>query len=319
MMMYAFVVAVVALFAAPAAAQNPTPPVFCALGNWTVDVDFYGYVDCDVPNDPQDPSQLVGDPDGFCTGVQYSVSGNKPIAQAAVLAYNPAFLYDGLYVKAIAGPSSSNVVNDPCVGDSSTNSGVGSCHENAIRYNPEDVADGPFWFVVEGRREFSATTLTLKSNKLDRCEILGVGDFVEENVLPDGCVPSCGGFDEDQSLIKTEIIDFKGCKARFEYNLLSGAVLNFGAACDTSLFPTVDYTNCCAENPNDPFCNGDPNLVCEFPTYNAEDGNVQVELDGIDHPVNFGDGLWSIGQDSCSCRVIGGRIYCWGQNCPEYN
>ena len=211
------------------------------------------------------------------------------------------------------------MINDPCVGDSATNSGVGSCHENAIRYNPDDVVDGPFWFAVQGLREFAATTLTLKSNKIDRCEILGVGDLLEENVLPDGCVPSCGNFDEEQTITKTEILDFKGCKARFEYNLATGSVLNFGAACDTGLFPTVNLTNCCAENPNDPNCiplAADP---CDFPEYLADDGGVTVTLPFSSGPVpiNFGDGLVSIGTESCSCRVIGGRIYCWGQRCPE--
>ena len=32
---------------------------------------------------------------GECTGVKYSLTGNKPIAQAALLVYNPPYLYDG--------------------------------------------------------------------------------------------------------------------------------------------------------------------------------------------------------------------------------
>jgi hypothetical protein len=289
MTIFAFVVAAVAMVATPAAAQNPTPPEFCSLGNWTVDVDFYGYVDCTVPNDPQNASQLVADPDGLCTGVQYSVTGNKPIAQAAVLAYNPAFLYDGAYAKAIAGPSNSNVVNDPCVGDSSTNSGIGSCHENAIRYNPEDVADGPFWFVVDGRREFSATTLTLKSNKLDRCEILGVGDLVDEEDEALGpCVASCGNFDPNQTIVKEEVLDIKGCRAKFVFNTLNGQLIDF---------INLDGT-------------------CDSVEYDITQFDFLVDGESIGEGL-FGEGLFSAGSGTCSCRVIGGRVYCWGKPCPD--
>jgi hypothetical protein len=316
--MCAFVVGVMALLAAPVEAQDPAPAGGCVIGKWTASVDYFGPVDCSAPNDPLNPGLLVENPDGLCTGVQYSVGGNKnTIAHAAVLAYNPGYLYpaDG-YVDAQVGPSGEPQA--PCDGDEATNSGVGSCHEQAIRFNPNDVVDGPFWFVVEGLRQPSATTLTLKSNKTYRCEIKGVGDLVDENVLPDGCVPSCGDFDEDQSIIKTEIIDFKGCKARFEWNLTNGSVVDFGAPCG-EIFIDPDDTDllaaCCVEYPDDPNCGGD----CEFPEYYDLDVDlITVDLpDGTGVPLNFGDGLFSIGADSCSCRIIGGRVYCWGRPCPQ--
>lgn len=320
MMVCVFVVAAVALTAG--AEGIPEPNDFCDFGHIYISAEFFT-VDCDDP--ANGGMYLVEVPDGACTGVQYTVDGNQArnLAQTAVLAYNPEYL-DPETTDAFpkAGPSGSNDVRDRCQGDSANQLGINSCHEQAIRYNPDFVANNTFWFVVEGNRVPSATTLTIKTstNKSAYCEILGVGDLMEENILPDGCVPSCGNFDEDQTITKTEILDFKGCKARFEYNLTTGSVLNFGAACDTELFPSVNPTTCCAENPNDPTCTPVADNPCDFPTYSAENQNVQVILDGAPAlPVNFGDGLVSIGTESCSCRVIGGRIYCWGQTCPEYN
>lgn len=286
---------------------------------WAVDAEWIGSVDCG------DASSGILSPDvaGECTAVRYTVnpnlasSGNRNIAHATVLAYNPPpyTAIDEFWTS-----SSSISVSARCDGDSATDSGIGSCHEQAIRVNANGDKSATWWVAVEGVRQWSKTTVTIKGQSEGRCTILGFGDEVEENILPDGCVPSCGNFDEEQTITKTEILDFKGCKARFEYNLATGSVLNFGAACDTGLFPTVDLGNCCAENPNDPFC-ASPSLptTCDFPEYLADDGGVTVTLPFSSGPVpiNFGDGLVSIGTDSCSCRVIGGRIYCWGQVCPE--
>ena len=317
-----FTVAAAALVATPIQAQEqPMPNDSCTLGKWQVDVLYAGRVSCEAAYPTVgDPAFVEAADSGECTGVRYTVvSGNiNQIAQAAVLAYNPSYLYQNGYVEAVAGPTSSNVVNAPCVGDSATNSGVGSCHEQAIRYNPDDVADGPFWFVVPGVRQLSATTLTLKSNKIDRCEILGVGDLMDENTLPAGCVPSCGNFDEDQSIIKTEVIDFDGCKARFDFDLNNGSVLQFGGVCDNTVFTGINVAYCCAEYyPDDATCGAD----CEFPAFydlDDEDDPIIVELpDGTGVPLRFGDGLITIGTGTCSCRVIGGRVYCWGKPCPQ--
>jgi len=289
------------------------------IDRWVVDAEWIGSVDCsDAMSGILSPSV-----EGECTAVRYTVNsnldatGNRNIAHATVLAYNPPpyTAIDEFWTS-----SSSISVAARCDGDSATDSGIGSCHEQAVRVNANGDKSATWWVAVEGLRQKSKTTVTIKGQSEGRCTILGFGDEVEENILPDGCVPSCGNFDEDQTITKTEILDFKGCKARFEYDLATGSVFNFGAACDTELFPTVDETACCDENPNDPNCTPLAVNPCDFPTYSAEDQNVLVILDGASAvPVNFGDGLVSIGTESCSCRVIGGRIYCWGQTCPEYN
>lgn len=281
----------VMLLALPVGAEDPAPAEGCDLGFWDAVVDYFGPVDCAVPNDPADPAYLVPDSDGLCTGVQYTVNGTKPLAHSAILAYNPAFLYPlNGYVDARVGPS--GTVQALCVGDEATNSGVGSCHEQAIRFNPDDVVDGPFWFVVEGLRQPSATTLTLKANKTFRCEIKGVGDLVDENVLPAGCVPSCGNFNPDQTLTKTEKLNFHGCEVVFEFDLNTGEVVD--------AFLTQESQD------ND--CDFDEGSVAE----------LELKVDNVSFGFGkFGDGMISTGGNTCSCRVIGGRWWCWGRPCPD--
>jgi hypothetical protein len=339
------VVVAVALLAAPTQAQEqPIPYDTCELGKWQVDVLYAGRVSCEAAY-AANPAFVEAPSSGECTGVRYTVvSGNtNQIAQAAVLAYNPSYLYPDLYVGAVAGPTSSNVVNDPCIGDSATNSGIGSCHEQAIRYNPDDVADGPFWFVVPGVRQLSATTLTLKSNKINRCEILGVGDLMDENVLPAGCVPSCGNFDPDQQILKSEIIQFDECFVQFDFDLFTGEIVDFylPQVCDPSSSGCCDLSVGCGGGSGDQDC-------CAWDPINQEDvdkcnafeieggvESLELVVDGDALPSgtaaktfenaisfgfgNFGDGYLSTGDDSCTCRMFAGKVFCWGSPCPAYS
>ena len=172
---------------------------------WAVGADWIGTVDCDEAMN----GTLTTDPDGECTAVQYSVdtnsggTGNKNISHAAGLVYNPP-PYEAINENWTS--SDSNTVYARCVGDSATDSGIGSCHEQVVRINANGDKTATWWVAVPGVRQKSTTTVTIKGQNKGRCTILGVGDEVEGNVLPEGCVPNCGNFDEDQSIIKTEII-----------------------------------------------------------------------------------------------------------------
>lgn len=332
--------AVMALLAAPIGAQDG-PPTMCETKSWTIYADFYDVVNCDYPTGMNGGDDLVADPTGNCTGVQYSIQGNKPIAHSAVLAYNPSGPYDAFDEDfPAAGPSTgSNFVNARCDGDQTTDTGIGSCHEQAIRYNPEGDATGPFWFVVYGVREFSTTTVTLKGNKIEQCEILGVGDEMTLDQFPSNCVPSCGNFDEKQSIVKTEIIQFEDCFVRFEYDTTTGEIFDYGLAqvCDPDLPDCCDVSVGCQGGTGDQACCDSPDFptfdICDAFEIDVEDLSLtadNIDLDGVggmpslglDVPLGdgqFGDGYISTGSESCSCRVFAGRVFCWGSPCPAYS
>jgi len=308
-------VGAVALLAAPVGAQNwecSTGEDFGGWGDegWTVTAEDPVIVDCANATEPDGSGdyQLVENASGDCTGIQYDVTGIGG-DHAYILALPPI---DEDALKRWSADTDVGVLG---LGDGKVDLGLNSYHEHLITYNSDNSANYRFFVIANGKRTISSSTVAFsKGRDKGYCQIAAVGP---EPVLPDGCVPSCGNFDEDQSLIKSEVIDFKGCGGRFEYNLATGAVLRFGAACDDVTFPTVDNDECCLVFPDDPNCTPLSATPCEFPTYDAETGTVKVILEGIQHTVNFGDGLVSIGDESCSCRVIGGRLYCWGKNCPE--
>ena len=119
----------------------------------------------------------------------------------------------------------------------------------------------------------------------------------QEIVLEDTgyCVPSCGNFDENQTITKTETLNFKGCLLEFEFWLETGAVKSV-----TLLNPEDD---------------------CDFIDFGIDELDLGIPAT-LTSPATtldatFGDGFLSAGPDSCSCRVIGGRVYCWGRNCPR--
>ena len=126
---------------------------------------------------------------------------------------------------------------------------------------------------------------------VEYCTIKGLG-----RQIPDSCVPACGNFNANQTITKTEVLDFKGCKIEFVFDLTTGAVISAG------------------------IYQGEPSPPeCKFSEF--EIGDLQVGIPGTSDPeqqkATFGQALVSAGQESCSCRVIGGRVYCWGQNCPR--
>jgi hypothetical protein len=316
MTIYAFVVAVLVM--PVSAADLPEELRDCQLGTkWDIYVNYAGPVNCNQAA----MGYFSIEEDGECTGVRYQVLSGPTIAQAGALVYNPEYLdylYSGISTDPYVGPSSSNAIAAPCEGDSSLQMGEGVCHQQAVRFNPNDVANGEFWVAVPGLRELTVTTLSAKGNgpKIERCQTVGVGDLMEvEDSEVALCVASCGNFDPNQTITKTEILDFKGCKAKFEFNLATGEVVDFGLApaqCSDS--------TCCQDNPLDPYCctPGTPDCCKEVDFFTTQ---LTLEAQGVPgfdpKDATFGDGLINIGPDSCSCRVIGGRVYCWGKNCPN--
>lgn len=284
--MCAFVVGAVVILSAPQTAQAELP-LTCNTnegGDNKWDISVTGGpcpVDCNSPLDTSGNLQCFGA--GLCTGVSYYIDGKVGADHVAVLARGPVVDPEDAFA--------------PCAGDPVTGLGVHTCHEQTIRYNAAGEKRYSFYYVVDGNREPSTTTVSVrKGNIAGSCEIIGVG---QEIVVEDTgyCVPSCGNFDENQTITRREVLNFKGCWLQFDFDLNTGAVVGV---------QKVD-----SDVPGDP--DKDDCDFLDFPV-----GQLKVTVPGgAAEFATFGDGFISSGTDSCSCRVIGGRVYCWGRPCPQ--
>jgi hypothetical protein len=93
-----------------------------------------------------------------------------------------------------------------------------------------------------------------------------------------------------QQVQRTETVNFKGCSVNFNYDATSGAFLG------AELAP--DSTGC------DFYENNIDDLTLNLPGLTLTDGK-------------FGEGYISSGTNSCTTRIIGGRVYTWGDPCPD--
>jgi hypothetical protein len=118
-----------------------------------------------------------------------------------------------------------------------------------------------------------------KGGHVGGCQILGLGPEPTAPPVPASCVPSCGGFDENQSIRKVETFKFKGCEVTFEFDLATGAVLEF------------DVTG----------------IGCT--PFEGDVSELQILGPNFQEFGTFGDGWISSGENSCTTRLIGGRYY----------
>lgn len=191
----------------------------------------------------------------------------------------------------------------PCKGDTTTGLGKNSCHEQAVKILYANRQQ--FWVVVAGNKQPIMTTVAAKKYSTTYCTspqgIVGLGLDI-----PEGCVSSCGNFNPDQTLKRSEVVDFKGCAVQFDTSVTTGAVLN-----TTHLLPTCSITQ-------PPPCSTNPNCSALM-VKDVKDIEIrlQTNLGFVSLGTgNFGDGTFSTGSNSCTTRVIGGRVYSWGSPCP---
>jgi hypothetical protein len=268
------------LAASPALAADPPPDLSCSTSaGYDVSTTGLQYVDCGSET---------------CTRVTYTLNSSDAD-------------HVGTFVRTEAGvvtASGSYNQTSPCGGDSVF--GIADdtiCHETIVRFNNKSTKSDTFTLQVAGRRDAINTSIMVKKGKsLSSCSIAGFG---LESTVSSACVSSCGDFDEDQTLLKTEILNFKGCAVRFDRNLASGEVVS------AELLP-----QCVGSN--DDLCS--PASNCS-PLIEADVAELELFLNGTalgdgTGQGKFGDGILATGSNTCTTRVIGGRVYTWGAPCP---
>jgi hypothetical protein len=257
------------------------PPTSCSTGLFDVSVSSGPtFVPCSAPG-------------GQCTEIRYDVSTTTHKGKKKP---SHVFILEGVGVWDVS-PNGS-LWYPPCEGIPGEEPGFGQdvCHEQAIKISTrQGVAS--FKVTLAGLRRASPTTVAIPGgddtrkhddDRLAACTILGIG--LE------------GGPDAFQATQRTERIDFKGCVVEFTRDHVTGEVekaqlltetSTSGEACQS---PTLQDDRTIAARPA---------------------GEIEVFVGRFDLGAGkFGDGYVSTGTESCTTRVIGGRVYTWGAPCP---
>jgi hypothetical protein len=211
-------------------------------------------------------------PGGQCTEIEYQVSSSQFDVYALA----------GKGVVDVVPHGETTVIADPCVGVDRF--GQGACHQQAIRTFPD--AGRRFKIIVAGERRPGPSSVGVRSEGIEACEILGIG--LENTRNP------------DQATQTTETVDFKGCVVEFTRDATTGEVVRARL--------TEDSPDDCTS----PFLD-EGRILRPQP---VEDLEIKLKDGPTLGRGKFGDGYISTGNDSCTTRVIGGKVYTWGSPCP---
>jgi len=225
---------------------------------------------------------------GTQTKISYTVSGNPGADHvAAVVSSGSTNCSTPSIVSVTGSPLSGNQAYAPAVGDPVTGLGKNSCHDEAVKVNPSGSVVN-FTITVDGVRGPSPKTVVVKKgSNISRCEIVGIGEVgAAEIVAP-----------------VTEIIKEPGtnCAVEFTKDQITGRVLH------------VQVTS-------------DSGPGCQLHQTSVEDLELVLPTTQIGTCTNppcslgkakFGEGYVHTGLFSCTTRIIGGRVYSWGDPCPE--
>lgn len=227
-------------------------------------------------NDPLGPSCARP---GDATGIKYKNSGSPADHLATLVTVNNS-----------VSTATGNQVYGACSGDPLTYLGKYSCHEKAVKINPNGQTSA-FWVVAKGtvansgQRQPILTSIAAKK-----------GSCIKSTAIQGLGLDGPGG-DAFQTSTKTETKVFKGCAVTFELNAAGDVINAF----------------------NDPTqSNPTPGHPCsELIVSDAQD--LTLTLDGVGDLGlgRFGDGYFSSGDNSCTTRIVGGRLYTWGSPCPN--
>jgi hypothetical protein len=160
----------------------------------------------------------------------------------------------------------------PCVGDNVTGLGVRDCSKQTARINQSQAKNGPFDLVVQGVvKPMGASIVVKKGTKVtEQCRIQSLG------------VPY--DIDPHQQVASEQTYTFKTCKLKIPVDPKTGIP---GTA-------TVE---------------GDPS--CKILANNESVDALSVSVNGS--PIGNGtwasDGGFSTGENSCTNRIVSGRLY----------
>jgi hypothetical protein len=240
---------------------------------------------------------------GSNTCVTYNVTSTATPDHAGTFVRAEATL---LSISGSPSVTTCNTATSAASGDGSFGLGANLlCHEKFIRWNNQTAKAKSFTYQVDGVRKPIITSVVMKKgNNQGTCQMVGVG-FLDDTV-GGACVSSCGNFAPKQTILKEEVLRFrtgsgKECFARFARDLATGQVVESETGLDDRSHPDCDFVR-------------------------DDVTNVQLLLNG--RPIGatpgdpdalgqHGDGILSTGSESCTTRIIGGRVYSWGDPCPE--
>ena len=158
----------------------------------------------------------------------------------------------------------------PCAGDNVTGLGLRDCSSQTARINQNQQKVGPFDLVVQGSKKAVGSSIVVKKgNKIEQCRIASLG-------LP-------YDIDPHQQVASSQTFTFKSCKLTIPVDPKTGV-------------------------PGEATLEG---ASCKF-VANDEDVNaLSVTVNGA----SIGSGTWasdggfSTGQNSCTNRIVSGRLY----------
>jgi hypothetical protein len=221
------------------------------------------------------------------TSITYTVSGNSKADHiAAVFSSGSTNCQTPSIVSVTGSPLSGNQAYNPGVGDPITGLGKLSCHDEAVKVNPNGSVVN-FTITVQGVRAAQPKSVVVKKgNGVNACEITGIGDPAPPEIVAP----------------VTEIIKEPGssCAVEFTKDQITGKLLKA---------ELVDS----------------PNPDCKLYQIDATSLNLEVDtpVGACTTPpcalgkAKFGEGYVHSGTHSCTTRFIGGRLYTWGDSCPE--
>jgi hypothetical protein len=176
-------------------------------------------------------------------------------------------------------------IQPACKGDSKTRLGKNSCHEKAVKPVVFTVgSDRFFWVLVNGTKDPIDTTVAGKSGSKVYCSKLpGLGLDTPAVAAP-----------------VTETLTHDACSVEFTLSSVTGAVV--------SAKLTQESLDIGCSSPS----LGDGGAI------NAKAvEDLEITLEGTSLGTGaFGNGYFQSGTNSCTTRIIGGRVYTWGKPCP---
>jgi hypothetical protein len=220
-------------------------------------------------------------PEG-CTEIRYDISNGVPDHVAAVVASGPEGCDAMPTILSVTGSGIEGIQSyDPGVGDPVTGLGTNACHEEATKVNPN--ADVPsFTIRVRGTRGAALKSVAVKKGQTHSCQIVSIGKEGGTPIAP-----------------VQETLTHEDCSVVFTLNAITGAVLHAELTSDSD--PDCDFVATDVENLN---ITVDDEALCNNPPCNLGPGR-------------FGQGYIHSDNQSCTTRIIGGRLYTWGNPCPN--